>query len=114
MPATALKGVGEHVEECCPLPQHVEVRVQGQVGSGYFHSQWCICLKKKIIQNLRMSAFDTFTVKQQIAPDNRSDRYFMFYSQSTAKGHIKAKQKYIATTSKILIHYVQHIPLLRS
>ena len=32
-----------------------------------------------------------------------ADRYFMFYDQSTVKGHIRAKQNVFATTSKILI-----------
>ena len=31
----------------------------------------------------------------------------MFYAQSTAKGHIRAKQKCIPSTSKILFHYLK-------
>ena len=35
------------------------------------------------------------------------DWYLMFYAQSTAKGHIRAKQC-TPTTSKLVIHYLKH------
>ena len=41
------------------------------------------------------------------------DRYLMAYAQSTAKGHITAKQNAFLSQVKILIHNLIHIPLLR-
>ena len=37
----------------------------------------------------------------------------MFYAQSTAKGHIRAKLNVFLPQANILIHYVLHIPPLR-
>ena len=39
------------------------------------------------------------------------DSYLIFYTQSTAKGHIGVKQTTTAATRKILIHCLWHIPL---
>ena len=45
--------------------------------------------------------------------DRQTDIYLTFYAQSIAQGHIRAKEKCIPTTSKIMIQYLIHIPLLR-
>ena len=42
------------------------------------------------------------------------DRYLMFYTRSTAKGHIRAKQNEFPPQVKILIHYSIRFPVLRT
>ena len=41
------------------------------------------------------------------------DRYLMFYTQATVKGHIRTKQNVFLPQVQILIHYSIHIPPLR-
>ena len=41
-------------------------------------------------------------------------RYLIIYTQSTAKGHIRAKLDVFLLQVKILIHYLIHIPPLRN
>ena len=41
------------------------------------------------------------------------DIYLIFYAQTTAKGHIRAKQNVFLPQENIVVHYFIHIPPLR-
>ena len=45
--------------------------------------------------------------------DRQTYIYLTFYVLSIGQGLIRAKEKCIPTTSKIMIHYLIHIPLWR-